>query len=101
MKELFNMWLRKIKKFLDAIGLGKLLDLLDLTLCDVIQLIGLPISFSLALPDMIDGIVDIPEGVDELKHKGPPELPNLDDIKAPDIENMTPEEFEEFIVRVI
>ena len=97
MKELFNIWLRKIKKFLDAIGLGKLLDLLDLTLCDVMQLIGLPISFGLALPDIIDGIVDIPEGVDELKHTGPPELPNLDDIKAPDTENMTPEEFEEFI----
>lgn len=97
MKELLNIWIRKIKKFLDAIGLGKLLDLLDLTLCDVLMLIGLPISFSVALPDIIDGIVDIPEGVDELKHKGPPELPNLDDIKAPDTENMTPEEFEEFI----
>lgn len=97
MKELLNIWIRKIKKFLDAIGLGKLLSFLDLTLCDVLMLIGLPISFSVALPDIIDGIVDIPEGVDELKHKGPPELPNLDDIKAPDTENMTPEEFEEFI----
>jgi len=97
MKELLFLWVKVIKKFLDAIGLGKLLALLDLTLCDVLMLIGLPISFNLALPDIIDGIVDIPEGVDELKHTGPPELPNLDDIRAPDTENMTPEEFEEFI----
>lgn len=100
MKELFNIWLRKIKKFLDAIGLGKLLDFLDLTFCDVCQLIGLPLSFTLALPDIGD-MVDLPVGVDELKHRGPPELPNLDDIIAPDIENMTEEEFDEFVARII
>jgi len=100
MKELFNIWLRKIKKFLDAIGLGKLLDFLDLTFCDVCQLIGMPLSFTLALPDIGD-MVDLPVGVNELKHRGPPELPNLDDIVAPDIENMTEEEFDEFVARII
>jgi len=47
-KELLNIWIKKIKAFLDAIGLGKLLDLLTLTLCDVLPLIGIPTSFEVA-----------------------------------------------------
>ena len=49
-KELLNVWIKKIKSFLDAIGLGKLLDLLTLTLCDVLALIGIPTSFDVELP---------------------------------------------------
>ena len=49
-KELLNLWIKKIKKFLDAIGLGKLMDLLTLTLCDVLPLIGIPTSFDVELP---------------------------------------------------
>ena len=49
-KELLNVWIKKIKPFLDAIGLGKLLDLLTLTLCDVLTLIGIPTSFDVELP---------------------------------------------------
>ena len=49
-KELLNIWIKKIKSFLDAIGLGKLLDLLTLTLCDVLPLIGIPTSFDVELP---------------------------------------------------
>lgn len=49
-KELLNVWIKKIKPFLDAIGLGKLLDLLTLTLCDVLPLIGVPTSFDVELP---------------------------------------------------
>ena len=48
-KELLNQWIKKIKKFLDKIGLGKLLDLLTLTFCDVLKLIGIPTSFDLKL----------------------------------------------------
>ena len=48
-KELVNLWIKKIKKFLDAIGLGKLMDLLTLTLCDVLPLIGIPTSFDIEL----------------------------------------------------
>ena len=48
-KELILMWVKKIKKFLDKIGLGKLLDLLTLTFCDVLELIGVPTSFDLKL----------------------------------------------------
>lgn len=49
-KELLNIWIKKIKSFLDAIGLGKLLDLLTLTLCDVLPMIGIPTSFDVELP---------------------------------------------------
>ena len=48
-KELINQWIRKIKKFLDKIGLGKLLDLLDLDFCDVLKLIGIPTTFTLSV----------------------------------------------------
>ena len=51
-KELFNIWLKKIKKFLDAIGLGTLLDFLTLTFCDVLELIGVPTSFDITLPEL-------------------------------------------------
>lgn len=49
-KELLNIWIRMIKKFLDAIGLGKLMDLLTLTLCDFLPLIGIPTSFDVEIP---------------------------------------------------
>lgn len=48
-KELLNQWIRKIKKFLDKIGLGKLFDLLDLNFCDVLKLIGIPTTFALSV----------------------------------------------------
>lgn len=51
-KELLNIWIKKIKKFLDAIGLGKLLDLLTLTFCDVLGMIGIPTSFDIVLPEI-------------------------------------------------
>lgn len=99
MKELFNIWLRKIKKFLDAIGLGKLLSLLDLTLCDVMGLIGLPLSIELPLPDLsIIGGPPLLMAEKRVPHDmGGLVLPSLDDIKTPDTENMTEEEFQEFI----
>ena len=104
MKELFNIWLRKIKKFLSAIGLGKLLDFLDLTLCDVMGLIGLPMEIELPLPDLsiIDlSIMEEPPlliAAGRVPHDmGGLVLPSLDDIKTPDTENMTEEEFQEFI----
>ena len=51
-KELINMWIKKIKSFLDAIGLGALLDFLTLTFCDVLGLIGIPTSFEITLPEI-------------------------------------------------
>ena len=51
-KELIFMWIKKIKSFLDAIGLGAILDFLVLTFCDVLELIGIPTSFELTLPEL-------------------------------------------------
>ena len=99
MKELFNIWLRKIKKFLSAIGLGKLLSLLDLTLCDVMSLVGLPLSVEIPLPDLsiIGGPPLLMAGKKESHDIGGLTLPTINDIEIPDTENMTPEEFQEFI----
>ena len=100
MKELFNIWLRKIKKFLSAIGLGKLLSFLDFTLCDVMELIGLPLEIEIPLPDLSVIGVEPPLliAVERVPHRaGGLALPSLDDIQAPDTENMTEEEFQEFI----
>lgn len=60
MKELLNIWIKKIKKFLDAIGLGKLLDLLTLTFCDVLELLGVPTSFDVTLPELPQIDVQVP-----------------------------------------
>jgi len=48
-KELFMMWVRKIKKFLKKIGLDKLLELLTLDFCDVLKLIGIPTTFTFSV----------------------------------------------------
>lgn len=58
-KELFNIWLKKIKKFLDAIGLGTLLDFLTLTFCDVLELIGVPTSFDITLPELPEPTLEL------------------------------------------
>ncbi len=58
-KELINQWIKKIKSFLDAIGLGALMDLLTLTFCDFLKLIGVPMSIDLQLPKL----PEIPNGV--------------------------------------
>ena len=59
MKELFNIWVKKIKKFLDAIGLGKLLDFLTLTFCDVLELLGIPLSFDIDLPELPEPTLEL------------------------------------------
>ena len=99
MKELFNIWLRKIKKFLSAIGLGKLLDFLDLTLCDVMELVGLPLEIEIPIPDLsVIGLPPLLMGEKKESHReGGFTLPSIDDIEIPDTENMTEEEFQEFI----
>ena len=51
-KELIFMWIKKIKSFLDAIGLGAILDLLTITFCDFLKLIGVPMSIDLTLPEL-------------------------------------------------
>jgi len=47
---LLSIWIKKIKKFLDAIGLGKLLELLTLSFCDVLELLGIPTKIEIVAP---------------------------------------------------
>lgn len=49
-KNLLLEWVGLVKKFLDAIGLGKILDLIFLTFCDVLALIGIPLEFKIEPP---------------------------------------------------
>lgn len=48
-KELINAWIREIKKFLEKIGLDKLLALLELDFCEVLKLLGIPTTFTLSV----------------------------------------------------
>jgi hypothetical protein len=41
-KKLLFDWVKIVKKFFSAIGLGKLFDLLTITFCDFLKLIGFP-----------------------------------------------------------
>ena len=101
MKELFNIWLKKIKKFLDAIGLGKLLDFLTLTFCDVLELIGLPLEIPLPGLDKLSALGVLPPVLtgDILASHDRPKvtLPSLSDDDIPDFDSMAEEEFEEFL----
>lgn len=101
MKELFNIWLKKIKKFLDAIGLGKLLDFLTLTFCDVLELIGLPLEIPIPGLDKIASLGVLPPVLtgDILATHDRPKvtLPTLSDDDIPDFDSMTEEEFQEFL----
>ena len=101
MKELFNIWLRKIKKFLSAIGLGKLLSFLDLTLCDVLELIGLPLEIPIPDLDKLSALGVLPPVLtgDILATHDRPKvtLPSLSDDDIPDFESMTEEEFQDFL----
>jgi len=51
-KELINVWIKKIESFLSAIGLGSVMEPLTLTFCDVLELIGVPMTIDLSLPDL-------------------------------------------------
>jgi len=47
---LLEKWVVKIKKFLDKIGLGALLDWAKFSVCQFLQMIGLPTSISIPIP---------------------------------------------------
>ena len=67
---LIKKWMEKIQEFLDAIGLGALLDWATFDFCDFLTLVGLPTSFTLpALPSGIDfNIPDIGGKLEEASH---------------------------------
>ncbi len=51
-KGLLFDWVKIVKKFFDAIGLGAIFDFIDLTFCDVLGMIGVPTSFDVSLPEL-------------------------------------------------
>ena len=52
-KKLLLEWVETVKKFLDAIGLGAILDLLTLTFCDLLKLIGFPFQIDIKVPQEV------------------------------------------------
>lgn len=57
-KYLMQEWLNTVKKFLDAIGLGKILDWVMFDFCDFLSLIGLPKSIDLTNPLTITPVLN-------------------------------------------
>ena len=49
-KKILFDWVKIVKKFLSAIGLGGLFEFVFLTWCDFLKLIGMPMSIDLKLP---------------------------------------------------
>ena len=49
-KKILFDWVKIVKKFLSAIGLGSLFEFVFLTWCDFLKLIGMPMSIDLKLP---------------------------------------------------
>lgn len=59
-KGLLFDWVKIVKKFFNAIGLGAIFDFIDLTFCDVLGMIGIPTSFDVALPELPSIDVAVP-----------------------------------------
>ena len=51
-KKLLMDWVKKVKKFLDKIGLGKLFSFLSLTFCDVLKILGFPFDINVKTPNI-------------------------------------------------
>ena len=47
-KKLLMEWVKIVKKFFDAIGLGKIFEFLTFTFCDLLKLIGFPFAINLS-----------------------------------------------------
>ena len=56
MQKLLFAWVKIVEKFLSAIGLGAIIDLLLLTMCDFLKLIGNPFGAMITIPNL-DGVL--------------------------------------------
>ena len=54
-KKLVFDWVKIVKKFFEKIGLKKLFDILFLTWCDVLKLLGFPFEINVKTPN-IEGV---------------------------------------------
>ena len=55
-KKIMFDWVKIVKKFLSAIGLGSIFEIMFLTWCDFLKLIGMPMSIDLKIP-AIAGVI--------------------------------------------
>mgnify|MGYP001588708850 FL=1 len=55
-KKILFEWVKIVKKFLSAIGLGSIFEFVFLTWCDFLKLIGMPMSIDLKIP-AIAGVI--------------------------------------------
>ena len=55
-KKIMFEWVKIIKKFISAIGLGEIFDFMFLTWCDFLKLIGMPMGVNISLP-AIAGVI--------------------------------------------
>ena len=51
-KKLLFSWVKIIKAFLDAIGLGAIFELVGLSLCDFLKMLGFPFKIDIKLPSV-------------------------------------------------
>ena len=56
-KKLLFAWVKIVKKFFNAIGLGALFKPLFLTFCDILKLLGMQFNINIKLPD-IEGVIE-------------------------------------------
>ena len=56
MQKLLFAWVKIVEKFLSAIGLGAIIDLLLLTMCDFLKVIGNPFAIMINIPNL-DGVL--------------------------------------------
>ncbi len=52
-KKLLFDWVKIIKSFLDAIGLGAIFDFVALTFCDFLKIIGFPMKIDITVPSTV------------------------------------------------
>jgi len=55
-KKIMFEWVKVIKKFISAIGLGAIFDFMFLTWCDFLKIIGMPMGVNISLP-AIAGVI--------------------------------------------
>ena len=55
-KKILFAWVKIIKKFVSAIGLGAIFDFMFLTWCDFLKIIGMPMGINVSLPS-IAGVI--------------------------------------------
>ena len=76
-KKLVFDWVKIVKKFLDAIGLGKIFEFVFFTFCDLLKLIGMPFNLNINIPT-VAGVIGAVKVLDKKESLRPPNLGAID-----------------------